>query len=361
MGPGGLEHVVLDLIDHLDRELFDIQLLCIHRILQPYEEKLSQRRLPFHFIDKNQKGAFGFYAQLLRLFRTGHFDVVHAHSGCFVESMLPAKLAGVKHTVFTAHGLPIRSRLSGFQEPIAALAADKITAVSDEIGMHLRRQLHCRNGKIEVVLNGINLHKFYPVRSHQEKQAIRERFGLPRDAVIIGMVGRLVALKNYPMLLAAFCTVLAHTTQRVHLVIVGRGPERRRLEKFCEDMHIAESVNFLGNRDDISTILKAFDIFSMSSQTEGTSISLLESQATGLPAVVTDVGGNRMIIDHEKNGFVVPDRDELAMSKRLLALLDHDRRVEMGKHARQKVKARFDVRTMVNYYQHLYMDYAGQY
>jgi glycosyltransferase involved in cell wall biosynthesis len=139
------------------------------------------------------------------------------------------------------------------------------------------------------------------------------------------------------------------------LVIAGDGPCRRALEEQARSLGISAQVEVLGMQTNIPEILNGFDIFTLSSTTEGTSMTILEAMACGVPVVATDVGGNREIIDPPNCGLTVPAVNSAALASAYLELLrDPDRRRQMGISGRQRILEHFSLQAMAKQYADLY-------
>lgn len=174
-----------------------------------------------------------------------------------------------------------------------------------------------------------------------------DRFNRPRAAAgkRVGSVGRLVREKNYPLLIRAVAGIPG-----AELVLVGDGPLRGELT----------GAQLLGARADIPELLGGFDVFAMSSSTEGMSIALLEAMAAGCPIVVTAVGGNTQLIEHGVTGLVVPPDDEPALRTAIARLLD-DRALagRLGAAARAKAREHYSVAGMTRRYEELWRRLAA--
>src|SRR5690606_19000060 len=133
--------------------------------------------------------------------------------------------------------------------------------------------------KVSVIHNGVDVSRF-PIRSSREN-----------DAPIAIMVARFSAEKDFDTLLQA-TSIIRGRVPGFRLRLVGDGPERARVERLADALQVADSVEFLGVRNDIVEQLSSAAMFVLSTNTEGLSISLLEAMAAGLPVVATDVGGN---------------------------------------------------------------------
>ncbi len=141
-------------------------------------------------------------------------------------------------------------------------------------------------------------------RSLETGRRLRESLGIPESAYVIGTIGRLAPQKRVRDLIWGAET-LWQIRPQLHLVIVGDGPERARLEEFTHGVHGTPHVHFVGHRTDAADWLSAFDVFWLGSSFEGLSNSLMEALAAGLPVVATDIPPNRELVRPDETGFLV--------------------------------------------------------
>src|SRR6185503_20430449 len=129
------------------------------------------------------------------------------------------------------------------------------------------------------IYNGVDVERFAP----GDRLAVRAAAGLPADAVIVGTVGRLDPVKDHDGLLEAFAR--ASTASALHLAIVGDGPTRAALAARVASLGLGDRVHLLGERDDVPAVLRALDVFVLSSIGEGISNAILKAMASGLPVL----------------------------------------------------------------------------
>jgi glycosyltransferase involved in cell wall biosynthesis len=167
-------------------------------------------------------------------------------------------------------------------------------------------------------------------------------------------VGRLVPVKNQAMLLDA-AAALQRRNLRVTTVIVGDGPLKQELQSRADALGIAASVRLLGERPDVERVLAAFDVFALTSVSEGLSNTIQEAMASGLPVVATRVGGADELVDHDRTGVLVPSNDPIALANTLESLLvAPERRLRMARAARTRAQSEFSLDKMVGAYEELY-------
>jgi glycosyltransferase involved in cell wall biosynthesis len=176
---------------------------------------------------------------------------------------------------------------------------------------------------------------------------LHEEFWLPHHAPIAGNVAALVPHKGQRHLIEAARVVLPQVPD-ARFVIAGEGELRPALERQIKDHHLEKHVLLAGFRPDVLSLHKAFDIFVMSSVTEGLGTSLLDAMAAGKPIVATDTGGIPEVVIHGETGILVPPRDHDAMAQAIVTLLKNDElRRTMGEAGRARARKMFSAERMV--------------
>lgn len=358
---GGLETFIVEFCKQIDKEAFNVSVLCTNHYDENYKKCLEQDNIDVNLIKKKYKYDLLFFLKAAAFLKRKKIEIIHSHGGCFLYSAIIGKLAGVKKIIHTLHGMPITTGYkSRIEEYLSCLMADNIVAVSNEIADDIKSRVNIFNSKIEVIINGIDHIKYTPCTDLKTITESKVFFGLPQDKKIIGSVGRLENVKNYPLLLKAFSELIHFYNNDFHLVFVGNGREESRLKKIAEELAIDDKVSFLGMQYDLPRIYPLFDVFVLSSITEGTSISLLEAQASGIPAVVTDVGGNSNIIQDGINGYLCKSGDHAEMAAKLDRLLNNNSELSRMKlSAREVVLRKFDMNSVLRKYQRIYCGFSS--
>lgn len=274
-------------------------------------------------------------------------DVVHIHSGVWLKAVTAARAARVPRVVYTAHGLLDRTPWSlRLMMRLAARSTDQCIAVSEPLRQFLISQVGVAADKVVTVANGIDTERFSPAL---RSVGLRSALGCAPDALLVGVVARLVAGKNHRLLLKAFAA-LAPRFNAAHLIIVGDGPLREALQDQARQYGVRDRVHFLGSAADTAPLYREFDLFVLPSLAEGTSISILEAMASGLAVLATDVGGNPALLA-DGAGRLVPTDDLEAMTTAMATLLEHPGdRSRLGNAARLRVVQRYSLATMVDRY-----------
>jgi glycosyltransferase involved in cell wall biosynthesis len=209
--------------------------------------------------------------------------------------------------------------------------------------------------RFRVVPLGLDLDRFLRIDIGDRGSALRAELGVGDDELLAVFVGRLVPIKRVDVLLHA----LAHARAghvRLRLAIVGDGESRGALEETAAALGLGDVVAFLGFRQDLDVVAAATDVAVLSSDNEGTPVSLIEAAAAARPAVATAVGGVPDVV-MPTGGVVVPPGDFRALGEALMALAqDDDRRRRMGVAAREHVRTRYDAGRLVSDIDWLYRD-----
>jgi glycosyltransferase involved in cell wall biosynthesis len=189
---------------------------------------------------------------------------------------------------------------------------------------------------------------------------VHEAFWLPHQAPIIGNVAALVPHKGQRHLIES-ANLVVQKIPDARFVILGEGELREQLERQVREHHLEKHVLLPGFRTDVLGCIKGFDVFAMSSVTEGLGTSLLDAMACSRPIVATTAGGIPEIIVDDVHGLLVPPRDHVAMARALLDLLNDElRRRHMGQSGLARVRELFTVEAMVAGTAAVYARVAGR-
>jgi glycosyltransferase involved in cell wall biosynthesis len=275
--------------------------------------------------------------------------VVHSHNPLpLIYGAPAARLAGAV-AIHTKHGANPGSSGHLLLRRQAARCVSFFAAVSQTTAEQARDLRDAPADKIVVVTNGIQLDRFHP--DDAARAAVRLELGIPASAFVVVTVGRVDEAKNQVLLVNAMAPMLSSD---VHLVIIGDGPARGVLESAISGLPAPRLVHMLGRRMDVARLLPAFDVFAMSSRSEGLPLVLPEAMSAGLPVVSTAVGGIPDVIEDGVTGILCPV-DEGALRGALTALQhDRERVRKMGKRARTVAQTRYSADRMLDDYMSLY-------
>lgn len=342
---GGMERILHDLTKALPPRGFEVNIVVVAGFGR-FADGLGDVA-DLHHVPAMSKLSLIYPSQLVKVLRRIAPDVVHSHSGMWFKSSRAARLAGVPVIVHTEHGRRSPDRVTDrLIDSLASRYTDVVIAVSGALAEVLRRRVLHDPRRLRVIANGVDVDRLRP---RPDSSALRRDLDISAGTPVIGSVGRLEPVKNYRLALRAFARIgELNCFPRPLLVLVGDGSERGRLEELARTLGIAGRVRFLGWRDEVERLYGAFDLFTLTSRSEGTSISLLEAMSSELCPVVTDVGGNRSVLGPDLASLLVPSEDDAALAAAWRRhLLDAELRRSMGRRARTRVQSEFSLGRMV--------------
>jgi len=357
---GGLERLVLKLLEYTDRDRYAPVVCALDEpgVLAPELERLG---IPLRLMPRGPSLNPRLPVDLESWLHQEGARIVHTHNASpHLYGALATRLARLrrhaKHfprIVHTKHGRnqPGNPR-KVLVNRIASSLTDRVVAVSNDVATLAIELEHVRPDKVMTILNGVDTEEYRP---SADPTSARARLGLPAAGFHVGCVARLAAVKDHRTLLDAFAIFRAGRAD-AHLTLIGDGPERRALEEHVGILGLGPAVTFAGEQSDIAPLLHAFDVFALSSRSEGISLTLLEAAAAGLPIVATSVGGNVEVVEEGSTGLLVPPREPARFAAALEALACRDDRAAMGARAREQVQRRFSVEQMARAYNDLYAE-----
>jgi len=365
-GSGAGRHV-LDLADGLAQSGHEVHLLYsplriedafLQRIRELdgaiYSKDIAMRRSisPWHDMRS--------YTRVVEYTRKfGPFDIVHGHSSKAGALARLIKIFGARSAkiVYTPHAfITLSPGLSGLKRMaysaierfLGRRFSDAVIAVSHQEAEHAV-ELGLPASRVHTIANGVGPAK--DVLKHRGEQ--RQALNIASDDVVIGFSGRLDYQKAPEVLLEAYLAL--GTGVDTHLVFLGEGPERQKLEGIAGAHHITGAIHIVGYHAMAQEFLSAFDIFVLPSRYEGLPYTLLEAMATGLPVVATAVGGNCELVREGVNGFLVPPDSAEDLKKALYSLVhDAELRERFGRALLEIIRSTYSKRTMVEQTLELY-------
>jgi glycosyltransferase involved in cell wall biosynthesis len=359
MQVAGAEVLVCETIARLGGRIAPV-VFCLDQV-GTLGERLQQQGVPVIAFDRRPGLDWSLFSRMAREIRDREIDVVHAHQYTpFFYSSIAARRSGRRpRVIFTEHGRHYPDVVSWKRRLGNRLVfdrlADRITAVCDFSARSLADKDGFSANRIEVIANGIDLQRYDAVA---DRAGLRQRLGLAPDRTYIIIVARFHPVKDHATLLSGFAGVAAQRPD-VDLLLAGDGPLRPALEQQIAALGIGSRVRLLGVRADVADLLRASDIFTLSSVSEAASITLLEAMASSLPAVVTAVGGNPELVRDGVDGILVPRGDASSFTAAFLRLIDDaGTRSRMGRSGAERVRTHFQMGTTIERYWTIYNSQA---
>ncbi len=348
---GGLEYMVVALVNQLNRKKFLPSVCCFDTLGELHNNLLNDTKTT---LLKRKPGIDLFYPfKLAALLKKDKIDIIHLHnSTAFFYGVLAGKIAGVGRIIYTEHARDVAPNIKvRIMDKILSYLTDRIVVVAEFLKLNLVHKEWIDPKIITTIYNGIDGE---PFTTEFDRQEITRELNISAAAKIIGIVARLDPIKNHRCLIKAMKKVSA-LYPNVVLIVIGDGTLRQELEELVSEEQLQNNILFLGTRNDIPRLLSVLDIFVLCSLSEGLPLTILEAMAAGKPIVATSVGGIPEIIQDNTDGIIIrsDDSDELAAAISEL-IRDKKKRHDMGVKARMKFEERFTVRSMVQSYEKLY-------
>ncbi|MBO9681976.1 MAG: glycosyltransferase [Flavisolibacter sp.] len=313
------------------------------------------------------------YRELKKLIRSFKPDVVHTHAAKpGALGRLAASSEKVPAIVHTFHGHVFHSYFNSAKtkffvntERYLGKKSDAIIAISEQQRKELVYDFKIAPAeKFRVVPLGFDLNRFRTGQDEKRKR-FRNEFNLADDEIAIGIIGRLVPVKNHYLFLKAIKHVFDHSPKKLRAFIIGDGETRRDLENVARGVNIsfsteksAEHVHplvFTSWRSDVDVINAGMDIICLTSFNEGTPVSLIEAQAANKPILSTKVGGIADIVLEGKTALLADVQNTELFCKHLLRMVEDDvLRKQLGEHSHLHVMNRFSYQRLVNDMSQLY-------
>jgi len=350
---GGIETMLVDMIRLLPRDQFSPE-VAVFESGGSLEAVLEERGVPVHRLNKKEGVDAGLFLRLRQLIREREIKVVHSHNySAWIYACVAARSAGGIVHVHTEHSVVENVGRRYLMQRWLSKLTSHVVAVSQHVHDVMIDGIGVAPTRVKLIANGVNTDRFAPDMAI--RRSARADIGLLDDDIAIGIVARLVPVKNHSLLLRAAAPLLKDENLSAKAVIVGDGPERAALESLAAELGVSRRVIFLGERRDTEKLLNAMDIYVLSSISEGMNLTLLEAMSAALPVVATDVGGNGELVENGISGHLVNLGDIDAMTGRLRELAHSPTlRREMGAAGRMSIIRRFDERVMIGHYLTLY-------
>ena len=353
---GGAGKCLLTLLENFDYNTFDVKVvLPKNSLLKPHIDKMN---IPVIEVDGIADKSLDFAAvkELRMIFKRERPDIVHTHAS--MSARIAAKQAGAK-VVYTRHSVfePSKKISRGIGKVINGMInnhyADSIIAVAEAAKDNLT-DTGVKESKIKVILNGVD--GLTPV-STDEKRIIKERFNLPDGYKAVSIVARLEDIKGHDYFIEAADRLLQKGI-KARFYIAGTGSYEKHLKEKVKSMNRQEQIIFTGFISDVDKLMSITDVQANASfGTEATSLALLEGMSLGIPAVVSDFGGNPGVIKNGQNGYIVPKQNSKALADNLEVLLtDQKLYVYMSQGAKKIFQKTFTAQAMTKQTEQVYLD-----
>lgn len=346
-GWGGTELHLLNLSEQLVARGHRVTVAC--RPGKFVEREAMKRGLTVAPLTVERQWDFQDGSAYRRLMQQERFDVVHVHwSTDYVVAPYTARRVGVPVVLMSRHSpYPLKSAVGRFFYDHVLF--NRIIALSESVRRTLIGQ-GLRPERIVTIHHGTDTDAF----RHITKSAaeVRADWGMPQDAFLIGLTGRLAPEKG----VGVFLEALAKAAPEVHGVLIGEGPQEEELRARARELGLSERVVFAGFRSDVNNAIGSLDALTLASTwAEPCAAVVQQAMALGKPVIGTDIGGTPEMIAAGETGLLVPPGDADALAAAITELADDpEKRRAFGRAGRERVEAMFTQSGMVDRIEALY-------
>jgi glycosyltransferase involved in cell wall biosynthesis len=359
---GGAQKQLLSLIRCLDKQRFNIFLFTAKRGML-FEEAQSLPGIKFKpsaFLERSLNPFLDLLAliEISRYIKKNRIEVVHTHSSkAGILGRWAARLCGVKFILHTVHGWSfneyqpvLKNRLFVWLERITANFTDRIIVVSEyDRKKGLVNRIGCPD-KYILIRYGIDYSDFI-----KTEDGVRRELGIGFKDLLVGNISCLKPQKS-PQDFVRLAYLTREVVPDAMFLLVGDGVLRSRLERLIKELGLEDRVMLLGWRRDISRLLCAMDVLTLTSLWEGLPVTCLEAMVSSRAVIATNTGGIQEVVIEGQTGFLVPCKDMEAMSQKLICLLkDRGLREKIGQNAKENLGLNFIKENMVKRHEYLYV------
>lgn len=363
LGGGGTQRVVWTLLPLLDREVCEPS-LCVLGSENVFPDRTARIQvdgfLGYEGSLRDFRGGISCVKKLRQLIESSGADIVHSHLWPAARVCSWAlRGSRVRHVVHIHDTRPWieggkrRDRLMRMLTRVAMPGSQpSYIAVSEAVKRYCCGPLRIDPGHVRVIHNGVDLERFKPSD---------ELRGDSSGRVIIGIVGLLKPEKGHEHLLRAAARLMAEGID-FEVRIAGDGSLRGQIEALTDELGLTERVRFEGLIEDVESFLHDLDIFVLPSVFgEGLPMTILEAMGSGIPTIASDVAGVCEVIDHEKNGLLVPPKDPVALANALRGMISSpEKRLKFAKRGLETVQERFSFTRVARDIERLYRDVTAE-
>jgi len=356
---GGLENGLVNIINRMPPERYRHVIICLSGY-DDFAKRIERNDVHLFSLNKRPGKDLGLYRRCFNLLCKLKPDIVHTRNLTAIEMQLPAFFAGVPARVHSEHGWgaddPVGdNRKNQLIRKIVKPFVKHYIPLSAELEGYLRDKIGVASKRLTRICNGVDTQKFSPAT--QDRSHYPETFK-PQDTKVIGAVGRMDAVKDPLTLIQAFALLLQRKPklkEHLRLIWIGDGPQLKASKEALIIYELDSLAWFPGSRTDVACIMQGFNLYVLSSLSEGISNTLMEAMATGLPVVATNVGGNAELVSDGSTGMLVEKANAEALANAMSAYIESPALCEKhGAAGRKKAEEKFSLDSMVSQYMGVY-------
>lgn len=360
---GGVDRYIRMLLKYLDKDDYENILICSQDFrkkdyegLVDYFEQIEMSRA----IGGNDLKAIWKVRKLIKKYSP---DIVYAHSSKAGAIARVADTGLKNYCVYNPHGWAFNMRCSAkkkemyiFIERLAALFCDKIICISDAEKQSALEKKICKENKLQVIFNGVDIEAY---ENGVHGTVTRQDLGIPEDAFVVGMVGRMCSQKA-PDVFAKMAKLVKKQISNAHFIIVGNGNQETQIRKYAENNSFSDSLHITGWVDNPMSYVELFDVACLLSRWEGFGLALPEYMMAGKPIVASRVDAIPNIIHDGENGLLVEADDAAGAREAVLRIYkEKELKEKMVAQGADDVHKKFNARRVSEEHGKLFKNIIG--
>ncbi len=350
----GVQRVTYNIFKELDKNKFDVHLICSDDPYQREESLISKSQelgVTVHLIKGLKREVnikdISVFKQVKDILKREEFDIVHTHTSKMgIIGRILARKVGVKRIIHTMHGIAFHPYEKLWKKVVYYLCEMYASRYCDKlvlVNRGYRKTFWFTLKKLVTIYNGIDINKLR-VKDNYDKE------------ISLVFLGRLDFQKD-PITILKAINLVVKRGYRIKAKFVGDGELTDMCDQYIQKWNLQDNVELLGWRDDVSEVLDDSNVFCSSSLYEALPLSFLEAAYSGLPTIGTDIIGVREVVVKDMTGYLYKPRDYIGLSELLIRLIENPDLVKnMGQNAHNFVSENFSLEKMVEGYLELYRD-----
>ncbi|MFH1740184.1 MAG: glycosyltransferase [bacterium] len=350
----GTERMILAYLERHDPSKYRPRLVTV---VGPGDLSAAARDMGIAAQHLNARTAFGAAAKLCSLIWRTRPAIVHSylfHTNILTRLLrmvcpIPSLVCGMRTVYFQGAYPDWYHKVDGFTHKLC----NRIIANSEAGRDSLVQMAGIPVEKIDVVPNGVDAERLRFDRS-MARERLAAEFSLPSNACLFGIVAQLRPRKHHDLLFRAM-RIVREKESRVHLLVVGDGAERERLESLRRELGLESDVTLTGYRSDVREILAGLDALVLPTSLEGCPVSVMEAMAAGLPVIAAKAGGVAELVEDQRTGLLIEPGNEESLTRAILSLVENPAlRSKLGEAGREKIEKEFSLDRMAKQIENVY-------
>lgn len=348
---GGAERQVVDLVNGISRDIFNIHLLTFENELDLLED-LNTEKVTFYNYPRKYKYDFSMTKKIAKIICREDIDIIHCTLQIallygFIGKLRAKKKVEFIDAIHTTINKDLKAEIFDrfLYVPLMAFCNTVITVCQNQ-RIHWSRKFPFLANKFITIHNGIDMEKFKDIMSAKEKNELKKSLGIKEDEFTIGILSEFRPEKGHEYAFKAL-KVLGDAGEKIKLMLIGDGERKIHLQLLSKELSISENIIWLGYKKDPRPHISICDIVLLPS-VETFSIAILEALSMGKPVIATNIGGSSEMIIDGINGFLIKPKDINSIVERLQELIVNKKlRKRLSNNARESVVKKFCVSEMV--------------